>query len=202
LNSVGKEEGKTVLIRDITETRRLIRTLNQQATTDALTGVYNRRYLIELGEIELEKARHMSLPFTVVLMDLDRFKHINDRMGHAAGDKALQAVAQCFRSGMRASDIVGRYGGDEFSVILSGATEGQARLVLERLQNCIAQLQIQEQGEIFHITASFGGVTCNGRSHVSLDQLLRRADRALYRAKQRGGNTIEWFSAEIDGENM
>lgn len=202
LNSVGKEEGKTVLIRDITETRRLIRTLNQQATTDVLTGVYNRRYLIELGEIELEKARHMSLPFTVVLMDLDRFKHINDRMGHAAGDKALQAVAQCFKAGMRASDIVGRYGGDEFSVILSGATEGQARQVLERLQNCIAQLQIQEQGEVLNITASFGGVTCNGRSHVSLDQLLRRADRALYRAKQRGGNTIEWFSAEIDGENM
>lgn len=205
LNSNGSEEGKTVLIGDVTETRRLIRTLNQQATTDALTGVYNRRYLIELGESELQKAHQMSLPFTVVLMDLDRFKQINDRFGHAAGDKALQEVAQCFRAGVRSTDIVGRYGGDEFAIILFGATREQAQHVLERLQNCMERLNLQESGERLSISASFGGVTCNGTCYAPLDELLRQADRALYRAKQQGGKRIEWFSEgmeEITLESM
>lgn len=202
LSPAGKEEGKTVLIRDITETRRLIRTLNQQATTDALTGVYNRRYLIELGESELAKARQMSLPFTVVLMDLDRFKQINDRFGHAVGDRALQEVARCFRAGVRSSDIVGRYGGDEFALILFGATEEQARQVLERLQSCMEHLGLQEQGEPLHISASFGGVTCNGRCYAPLDELLRRADHALYCAKEQGGKAIEWFAGEEEEQEQ
>lgn len=202
LDAVAKEEGKTVLIRDITETRRLIRTLNQQATTDELTGVYNRRYLIELGETELAKARQISMPFTVVLMDLDRFKQINDRFGHAVGDRALQEVARCFKAGVRSSDIVGRYGGDEFALILFGATEEQARQVLERLQNCMERLGLQEQGEPLHISVSFGGVTCNGRCYAPLDELLRRADCALYRAKEQGGKAIEWFAGEEEEQEQ
>lgn len=172
------------------------------AHTDPLTNTANRRSIMEALHRLLEQSQKTAQPLSLVLLDLDRFKQINDRFGHAVGDRALQEVARCFRAGVRSTDIVGRYGGDEFALVLFGAAEKQARQVLERLQSCMEHLGLQEQGEPLLISASFGGVTCNGRCYAPLDELLRHADYALYRAKQRGGKTIEWYAGEEEEQEQ
>lgn len=164
------------VLRDITERKRLEANLQQMATTDELTGAFNRRFFVQLCQRELVEAARRSSPTSLLLLDIDHFKRINDRFGHAAGDEVLRQVAVTGRQILRAEDSFARLGGDEFAVLLPGTTAAQAVRVGE-------ELAVQ-------LTASFG-VAQWRPEHTSVEGLLHRADCALYAAKRAGRNRVE-----------
>ena len=124
------------------------------------------------------------------MFDLDHFKAINDTLGHAAGDATLRAISDLLRLGQRASDVIGRLGGEEFAMVIRGADAAHGRLVAERLREALVALGFRHDGEVIPITASFG-VSQIRSSDVDLDESIKRADDAMYRAKQLGRNRVE-----------
>jgi len=160
--------------------------MQQQALTDGLTGCYNRRSFELQLERDLHLATRMRQPLSLVLLDLDNFKHINDRAGHDVGDNALRMLADSLRAELRAVDTAVRFGGDEFAVILPQANTEGALIVAERLRSRIAQTEVPGYGLM---TASFGLATfpVHGSSR---DTLLVAADRALYNSKHSGRNRV------------
>lgn len=157
------------------------------AQVDELTGLANRRAFYVRGEELLRFCSRNRLAISLILLDLDRFKSINDSRGHAAGDAALKQVGAAMRRNLRSSDLSGRMGGEEFAVLLPGTKQVDAAGVAEKLRAGIAELPIELASEVFSITASLGvagGV-------YDLDRLLRSADEALYRAKAGGRNRVE-----------
>jgi diguanylate cyclase (GGDEF)-like protein len=163
--------------------------LRKVAATDALTALYNRRYFFELGELELERARRYSYPLSLIIMDIDHFKKINDQYGHTVGDQVLVVIAHRCREATRKVDAICRYGGDEFSILLPGTDLWEAQKAAERLRTSIASQPIntQEHGAIF-LTASLGVATL--RNEMSFNDLFREADAALYVAKRSGRNRV------------
>jgi diguanylate cyclase (GGDEF)-like protein len=166
------------------------RTLEHLATTDSLTGVLNRRSFIEAAENEVNRFRRYGRPFAVLVMDLDNFKRINDTYGHLAGDRALLTFTSMARRMQRATDQLGRLGGEEFGLLLPETSLSQALKVAERLRaECAAQV-ITLEGATFGITLS-GGVAGVTPEDEKLDDVMRRADAALYRAKEAGRDRVE-----------
>lgn len=159
------------------------------ATYDWLTGAYNRRPFMDRAGEQLSLCRRSGQPFSLLLIDLDRFKLINDSYGHAGGDAALRHTAQCVRKELRDYDVFGRLGGEEFAVALAGAGPAQAMQVSDRLRAAIAAGTICHEAHSFGITMSGGVVTA--RDGDSIDALLSAADVALYRAKNGGRNRVE-----------
>jgi len=160
--------------------------MREQALTDGLTGCFNRR-LFELRlEQNLQLATRMCEPLSLVMLDLDYFKQINDRAGHEAGDIALCMLADTLRDGLRAVDTAARFGGDEFMIILPQADTDGALIVAERLRKRIEQMEVPGSGQM---TSSFGIATFPNHAS-SRDALLEAADRALYDAKNAGRNRI------------
>jgi len=164
--------------------------LTRQATTDSLTGIANRRYFMERGNEEIERARRYHLPLTLLLLDIDHFKQINDRFGHPAGDKLLQVIAQACQSNARNVDLPGRIGGEEFALLMPETSAIAARLAAERLRRAIATIPPAQSGVLHQATASFGIAALNPQD-TSMDSLVARADAALYRAKNGGRNRVE-----------
>ena len=164
--------------------------LTRQATTDSMTGIANRRHFMERGNDEIERARRYHLPLTLLLLDIDHFKQINDRFGHPAGDKLLQVVAQACQSNARNVDLPGRLGGEEFALLMPETSAIAARLAAERLRRAIAAIPPALSGVPHQVTASFGIAALNAHDH-SMDDLVARADAALYRAKNGGRNRVE-----------
>jgi diguanylate cyclase (GGDEF)-like protein len=160
--------------------------LREQAVTDPLTGLYNRRYLWEFLRREWIRAKRKDDTLAVIMIDLDHFKRINDDHGHEAGDYVLMAVAGLLRNRIRSSDIVCRYGGEEFALVLPEATLENARLRAEDIRVAIRSLDLTYQGEpLGRITASLGIALFP--DHVSdPDALMHAADAALYEAKGAG----------------
>jgi two-component system cell cycle response regulator len=154
------------------------------AVTDPLTGLRNRRYVRRHLEGVLRNAGA-----AVLLIDVDRFKSVNDSLGHGAGDVVLREVAERVRAHIRAADVVARYGGEEFLVVMSGAAAEEAALVAERLRAAIAAVPVQAEGHSVSVTASVG--VAAGESGVASDDLIAAADAALYAAKDRGRNRVE-----------
>lgn len=185
-----QNSGTAILIYDVTETVGLVKKLNRQANTDELTGIFNRRYLIQLGIQELNRARRDGTPLGIIMMDLDFFKHINDSHGHQAGDEVLHSTAQCFQSGLRDGDILGRYGGEEFVALLPSADLPAVIQIAERLRQQIENLVIPFGEQKITVTASFGVHAYCGNRDTSLDELLSIADQALYQAKNSGRNRV------------
>ncbi len=188
--------GIAILISDVSETTGLVRQLHHQANTDELTGILNRRHLMELGSHQVDLAQRTGMPLGVILIDLDHFKTVNDRFGHQAGDDVLRRVADCFRHGVRSVDILGRYGGEEFVVFLPGADLNGTIHIAGRLKQALASADIRASQEPLTITASFGvhsTVPCEGET---IDDLLKSADRAQYEAKARGRNCVAWLTPE------
>src|SRR5688572_18455559 len=160
--------------------------MQQQALTDALTGCYNRRSFELQLERDLHLATRMRQPLSLIMIDLDNFKHIDDQAGHDAGDVALCLLAESLRLELRAVDTAARFGGDEFAIILPQANSDGAMLVAERLRKRISEMEVPEYGQV---TASFGVATFPAHAS-SRDTLLVAADRALYNSKDAGRNRV------------
>jgi diguanylate cyclase (GGDEF)-like protein/PAS domain S-box-containing protein len=175
-------------IADITEQKRTEERLRELATTDPLTGALNRRQLYELAEEEVRRAERYWRPLCFSMLDLDHFKAVNDRFGHAVGDEALKAVASAIRRSLRATDRLARHGGEEFVVMLPETPLATATGALERIRASVAGLQFKARGELVSITVSAGVVAW--RSGESVDAVIDRADRALYEAKRSGRNRV------------
>ncbi|MFO7088415.1 diguanylate cyclase response regulator [Arthrospira platensis PCC 7345] len=157
--------------------------LEKLATTDALTGIANRRHLLVLGEREFQRTHRYNNPFSVLMIDIDHFKLINDNYGHNIGDKALKIMAAVTVNALRKVDIFGRFGGEEFVVFLPETKADEALVVAERIREAIATTPIYVDDQTIHITVSIG-VTIYNSSEISLDGLLMEADKALYDAKK------------------
>jgi diguanylate cyclase (GGDEF)-like protein len=168
--------------------------MQQQALTDSLTGCYNRRSFELQLERDLHLATRMRQPLSLIMLDLDNFKHINDQAGHDAGDAALCMLADNLRAELRAVDTAARFGGDEFVIILPQANPEGAMLVAERLRKRISQMEVPDFGQV---TASFGVATFPTHAS-SRDTLLVAADRALYNSKDAGRNRVSLPMDEND----
>jgi len=178
-------------IRDITERRRIEEELEIQAITDALTGVLNRRGIMQRLEGEFSRSDRENNPLSVALLDIDHFKLVNDTYGHAAGDTVLRVVAKQTKNMLRKYDHIGRFGGDEFLLIIPGVDADKAKNVFERLRSTIEERGINYAGTVIRVTVSLGVVSCSGSG--SLDRLTILADQALYQAKNNGRNRVEYL---------
>ena len=169
--------------------RRMADQLRRSASTDELTGLANRRAFLQALEVEVNAARVTGKPLSVAVADVDFFKRVNDRHGHGGGDEVLQALSRIAEQTMRAGDIVGRLGGEEFAILMPDTDEMAARIACERLRGAISGRKIRLQsGEEIGITLSTGiALLVPGDDR---DKLVRRADSALYQAKEGGRNQV------------
>jgi diguanylate cyclase (GGDEF)-like protein len=191
-NSSGAVQAKSILILDVSDTVVLMKELEDAAYTDALTGLYNRRHFRELAVMSIERSLRLSKQVFAVMLDLDFFKNINDVYGHAAGDVVLKAMAGIIRKTVRVYDLVGRYGGEEFTLLLMDSDLYGARLLLERIRKNIAKSVIKYEGSSIKITCSIGFAQIV--QDVTLDQGIRNADTAMYNAKNTGRNQVKYYS--------
>lgn len=159
------------------------------ARLDGLTGVSNRRYFEEVAAREVSRARRYDQPLSIILFDIDLFKQVNDCHGHAVGDAVIRMVAEVARETVREVDFLARIGGEEFAVLLPGASEAQARLTAERLRERIAAGRVDIPGQSVACTASFG-VTQLADHHPGFETLLQRADQLMYLSKSGGRNRV------------
>ena len=172
------------------ENARLFDEVQRLATLDGLTGTHNRRHFMELAQLQFESARRFAQPLTAIMIDIDRFKQVNDTLGHAVGDQVLRAVAERVRNTLRAVDILGRTGGEEFAVLLPGTVRESASSVLaERIRRAVGDGAVHTDSGPVHVTISLG-VASAGADCPDLAALLRAADAALYEAKQGGRNRV------------
>lgn len=159
-------------------------------TTDGLTSVYNKRYLLETLDREFEQAKRSKSPLAVLMMDLDKFKSINDTHGHLAGDQVLIEFARRAKETVRATDLLARYGGEEFAVLMADTMLADAHHVAERIRDVVAAEPVVFENKIIPITVSIGLAIYTGESNTDPDDLLQRADEWLYQAKQSGRNRV------------
>jgi len=162
------------------------------AVTDSLTGLPNRRHFFEAASSEFARAKRYNKTFSIIMMDIDHFKKINDEYGHHAGDIVIQTVAQHLQKAMRGADILGRYGGEEFVALLPETTAREAHAVAERIRGGIQVSGVQTSAISIKVTASFG-VSCFDSSidrFLDIKEVIDRADKALYEAKHSGRNRV------------
>jgi diguanylate cyclase (GGDEF)-like protein/PAS domain S-box-containing protein len=174
----------------IDERKRLEESLRRLSVTDELTGLYNRRHLLGCMEEELARFRRFGTPFSLVVIDLDHFKDVNDRYGHGVGDRVLQQLARLFEYRLRDIDVAGRTGGEEFLLVLPGTPAEGALWIAEGLRQAFAAMVFQgDDGDDFRVTLSAGVATaCDADER--LRHLWARADRALYAAKEAGRDSV------------
>lgn len=181
---------KLMMIRDVTRRAETERELQRRARFDELTGLLNRAYFWRRASQELDHARDEGKPLTLLLLDIDHFKAVNDARGHAEGDLALARFARCCDGRFRATDLVGRIGGEEFAVLLVGADAPRATVAAEKLRLAVESMVIDGQTGRFGVTASIGLAEMDLDDAAPIDDAARRADEALYRAKNEGRNRI------------
>jgi diguanylate cyclase (GGDEF)-like protein len=162
--------------------------VKSMAIRDALTGLYNYGYFKLALHYEVEKSRRYKMPLSLLFMDIDDFKQVNDTQGHLKGDKTLRQVASILKQGIRQADLLCRYGGDEFVMLLSQTPPDQALVLAERLRQRIAKSSLSRMEPGCKITVSIG--VAGLRPEMSTDDLIKEADAAHYRAKQAGKNRV------------
>lgn len=182
--------GFTLLLK-VVESKRRIEKLSR---TDELTNLYNRRYFMELARRELALGARYGTPVAMLMLDMDDFKRVNNSFGHKAGDEVLLACAHIVEGTIRLTDIIGRYGGDEFLVLAPNTDSAGAGELAERIRLAFAKTPILAAEQAVHLTVSIGAVSAEGRAS-SMDELLQAADHALYQAKHQGRNRIVMASA-------
>jgi diguanylate cyclase (GGDEF)-like protein len=177
---------------DVTDLIRNAEHLERLATTDSLTGLFNRRHFLTALDAEWSRFQRYYRSLTVLMVDIDHFKSVNDRYGHAVGDEAIKAMAEACLQGKRKSDIVGRVGGEEFAVLLPETSLTRARVVAERIRKAVAKQPLRAHEAQFSITASIG-IAEASVSMSGAGSLLAAADQALYQAKAKGRNCcVAW----------
>lgn len=168
---------------------RLVRRLNQLSDTDQLTKLANRRYLLRQMEMEDARFHRTGRNYAVFIFDLDHFKAVNDTYGHHAGDRLLEAVSFAVLGQIRTNDVLARYGGEEFLLLMPETDLQSAKLLAERIHNCISEVRIAVQNSYVGVTLS-GGIALSDLSDENYDAVIKRADDALYTAKMQGRDKI------------
>ncbi len=166
----------------------LMEELRSMSITDPLTGLYNRLYFNEKFKEEFERSKRLKLPFSFLMIDIDRFKRVNDTYGHDVGDKVLVVTAGTVKGNVRAIDIVSRYGGEEFAVILLRTYKEHCLPIAERIRRAVEERSVPVNGKTIKVTISVGCTTYNGEDDVKPEEVIKRADEALYMAKKQGRN--------------
>lgn len=198
LDSVRASSGELVgfveVIQDVTESKQREERLYQRATRDPMTGIANRGHFYEMGAQEIERARRFSEPLSLVLLDIDRFKGINDKYGHEIGDRVIVALTKTCSAHLRSIDLLGRVGGEEFAILMPRANKEPATEMAQRLRLLVSEQRVPVNGgREISFTVSLG---LSSLRHTTRDiaELMRNADSALYRAKREGRNRLEiWF---------
>lgn len=162
--------------------------VKSMAIRDALTGLYNYGYFKEALHDEVEKSRRYKIPLSLLFLDIDDFKQVNDTLGHLRGDKILRQVATILKRGIRQADLLCRYGGDEFVMLLSQTPPDQAMMLAERLRQGVAQSSVNRLEQRCKVTVSIG--VAGLEPEMRMEDLIKEADEALYRAKQAGKNRV------------
>ncbi len=200
-NAEGEVESVCVSLFDATDTaiykamhKSVLAELEEASRTDGLTQLYNRRHWQDRLDEEFSRSRRYQHPMTLILFDLDHFKSINDNYGHLAGDAILVRVSEIVRKALRDSDIAGRYGGEEFAIILPSTDMSGSLVVAERLRKNIEESKVTFDGQEIPFTSSFGVAEFNDQLTDS-DKLIASADDALYQAKENGRNQVVVFQS-------
>lgn len=177
---------------NLTDSRQeeLLRQLYESSTRDALTGSYNRSHFEERLRTELAYAARHRVQMSLVLLDIDHFKRVNDTHGHQAGDLVLRELAQLAQRSLRAEDVFARFGGEEFAIVLRGIHLSGARKLAERLRVALDRASIQAEDALIHVTLSAGCASLACALDASAEELIRIADRRLYAAKAGGRNRV------------
>lgn len=178
------------VIHDVTKRRQLEKELQKLATIDSLTGAFNRHEFMRRAQAEMVRARRYDHPLSVLMLDLDYFKYINDTYGHRVGDDALGTFAEACRECLRETDVFGRLGGEEFAIVLTETQVRAAKKAAERLRKTLAVAAIDTGKGPTNITTSIG-LSAMTTEDESIDDILNRADKALYKAKHKGRNRVE-----------
>ena len=195
-DTAGQITGICGISPEITELKKTQIELERLSQYDDLTGLYNRRHFMSLARQEFGRSRRYGNPLTILMLDVDHFKRINDTHGHPVGDQVLKALGRQIHDGLRSIDIAGRLGGEEFAVMLPETAIGQAIMIAERLRSQIAHAPVTlEDGQRVAYTLSIG-IAVLTAEHNDLDRLLYHADQALYAAKERGRDRVVSYAAD------
>lgn len=189
---------------ELEELKKEVDQLSELVSTDTLTGLYNYRYFTTIIAQEMERSKRTGQPTTLIMVDADHFKSVNDQWGHEAGNQALQLIARCIKHNIRQLDIACRYGGEEFAVILPSTDIGTSAQVAERIREAVesAQLLIDDNPNPVTLTASLGLSFYSGnRADDDWHKLIEKADSELYRAKQQGRNQM-CYSTEAESKQQ
>lgn len=198
----GELVGTVVTFRDVTERRKLEQNLQSLAVTDGLTGLHNRMHFTNKLDEEFQRASRYESPLSLILIDIDYFKSVNDTFGHQAGDAYLRAISALLRSSIRRVDVAARYGGEELVVILPH-TEAQAAVhMAERLREKVAAMEVHFGGHAIRRTISLGVATYTPGSVKTMDEFLTAVDNALYAAKRAGRNRVVFHTEAADPDSQ
>ena len=181
--------------RDLSATKRLQQELQSMASTDPLTGLLNRRRFLEQADKEFLRSQRYQHELSAVMLDIDHFKAINDTRGHFVGDQVLIALSRAAENLLRGTDILGRWGGEEFVFLMPETPLAGAAILAERLREVLARLAVDTTAGTLHFTVS-AGVAAHDAADADITDILQRADSALYAAKQHGRNRIQVLAAE------
>jgi len=197
----GEVEKVCILVMDATDSsiyqtrlNEALQVIVEQSAHDVLTNVLTRRKVLEIFQLELERASRYGHPLSFLMFDIDHFKRVNDTHGHLGGDEVIRAVAARASSCLRSSDAIGRYGGEEFAVILPETGLSGAVVAAERIRKAVGDTTIEFGGKLLSVTVSLG-VSEMRPGHTSLE-LIEEADTALYEAKKQGRNAVVKFTAQ------
>jgi len=157
---------------------------------DALTDIHNKRYLMEFLDREISRSARYSRPLSLLMFDIDRFKTVNDDLGHLGGDFTLREVGACVKGSIRKEELFARYGGEEFIIVLPETNSEGALIVAERLRSLIEGHRFQYEGKNYPVTISVGVATTSGDESMTPTELIRQADEKLYEAKNAGRNCV------------
>ena len=182
--------GKVISFIDFSLQKQLMKKLEQVAALDGLTGVYNRQHFDKCVTNELSRLQRYGGALSLIMLDLDNFKYINDTYGHEAGDVALVGLVKSFRKIMRESDLIARFGGDEFMILLPQTDLAAGCVLAERMRLNLRELSIDCNDQVLNLRASFGVSGVDSNALISVKDLYRRADQAMYQAKNLGGDRV------------
>ncbi|MBL8673152.1 MAG: diguanylate cyclase [Alphaproteobacteria bacterium] len=195
------ETGERVLIRfDVTEQKILEEELRRLATSDPLTGAANRRHYLQRAQAEWDRFRRYNRPLSLMMIDIDYFKKINDGYGHPVGDQALKRLVETAGQSLRNNDLLGRFGGEEFAILLPETDIEPAAALAERLRHRLSRIEVPTERGPLSFTVSIGVATCE-LGDANIERTLKRADDALYRAKQGGRNRVERAEPALDPQD-